>query len=263
MSQTASLDGVFIHDGATFEATPLARGPWSPDSQHGGAPAALLMRAFERLDGSGLAIARVTYEFVRPVPLGHLHVDVEVVRPGRRVQLMEGAIRTSGGTEVVRAHALRVMPAHADAPRTAPQPPPPGPERGVENDYVSEHGPTFARDALEIRFIEGAFYRIGPATAWFRLRKPIVAGEQPSPLQRLAAAGDFGNGIAAALPWEQYVFINPDLTLYIDRLPVGDWIGLESRMIVANDGIGNAESVLYDRTGRVGAATQSLLVAPR
>ena len=241
MSQTASLEGVFIHDGATFEATPLARGPWSPDSQHGGAPAALLMRAFEGLDGCGLAIARVTYEFVRPVPLGHLHVDVEVVR----------------------AHALRVMPAHADAPRTAEQPPPPGPEGGVENDYVSDHGPTFARDALEIRFVEGAFHRMGPATAWFRLRKPIVAGEPSSPLQRLAAAGDFGNGIAAALPWEQYVFINPDLTLYIDRLPVGDWIGLESRMIVANDGIGNAESVLYDRTGRVGAATQSLLVAPR
>ena len=83
----------------------------------------------------------------------------------------------------------------------------------------------FARDALEIRFVEGAFYRMGPATAWFRMRKPIVAGEQTSPLQRLAAAGDFGNGIAAALPWDEYLFINPDLTLYIDRLPVGEWIG--------------------------------------
>ena len=116
------------------------------------------------------------------------------------------------------------------------QPPPPGPEGGVENDYVSTTAPTFARDALEIRFVEGAFYRMGPATAWFRLRKPIVAGEPSSPLQRLAAAGDFGNGIAAALPWDQYMFINPDLTLYIDRLPVGDWIGLESRMIVAAGG---------------------------
>ena len=219
--------------------------------------------AVEGLDGSGLAIARVTYEFVRPVPLGHLHVDVEVVRPGRRVQLMEGAIRTPGGTEVVRARALRVMPADASVPRTAGLPPPPGPEGGVENDYVSDHGPTFARDALEIRFVDGAFYRMGPATAWFRLRKPIVAGEVSSPLQRLAAAGDFGNGIAAALHWDRYVFINPDLTLYIDRVPVGDWIGLESKMIVATEGIGNAESVLYDRAGRVGRAIQSLLVAPR
>lgn len=257
------MDGVFIHDGATFEATGLARGPWSPDSQHGGAPAALLMRAFERLDGSGLVIARVTYEFVRPVPLGHLHVDVEVVRPGRRVQLMEGSIRTPGGTEVVRARALRVMPAHPDAPRTAEQPPPPGPEVGVENNYVSTERPTFAQDALEIRFVEGAFYRTGPATAWFRMLRPLVAGEQPSPLQRLAAAGDFGNGIAAALPWDEFVFINPDLTLYIDRPPAGEWIGLESRMIVAADGVGNAESVLYDRTGRVGRAVQALLVTRR
>jgi hypothetical protein len=34
-------------------------------------------------------------------------------------------------------------------------------------------------------------------------------------------------------------------------------------MIVAADGIGNAESVLYDRVGRVGRAAQSLLVARR
>jgi Thioesterase-like superfamily len=263
MSTTASTDAVFIHDGATFQATELARGPWSPDSQHGGAPAALLMRAFEGLDGSGLAIARVTYEFVRPVPLGHLHVDVEVVRPGKRVQLLEGAIRTSGGTEVVRARALRVTHAHARAPRTPEQAPPPGPDGAAENDFVAPRRPTFAHDALEIRFVAGAFHRRGPATAWFRLRTPLVAGEQPSQLQRLAAAGDFGNGIAATLSWDEYLFINPDLTLYIDRQPLGDWICLESNMIVAADGVGNAESVIYDQSGRVGRAIQSLLIAPR
>ena len=59
------------------------------------------------------------------------------------------------------------------------------------------------------------------------------------------------------------MFINPDLTLYIERDPVGDWIGLEARMIVATSGIGNAESVIFDRTGRVGRALQSLLVARR
>jgi hypothetical protein len=91
----------------------------------------------------------------------------------------------------------------------------------------------------------------------------VVAGETPSPLQRLAAAGDFGNGISAMLSWNEYVFINPDLTLYIEREPVGEWICLQAQTILAAEGIGTAESVLFDRRGRVGRATQALLVAPR
>jgi hypothetical protein len=120
----------------------------------------------------------------------------------------------------------------------------------------------FAPDAIEVRFVAGTFGG-GPSTAWFRLRCPVVAGEEPSGLQRLAAAGDFGNGISAALSWDEYVFINPDLTLYVEREPVGEWIGLDSRTVLAEGGIGTAESVLFDARGRVGRATQALLVAPR
>ncbi len=83
-------------------------------------------------------------------------------------------------------------------------------------------------------------------------------------LQHLAAAGDFGNGISATLSWDEYLFINPDLTLYVEREPVGEWICLESETrIAAGDGIGIAESVLFDSRGRIGRATQALLVAPR
>jgi hypothetical protein len=95
------------------------------------------------------------------------------------------------------------------------------------------------------------------------LTSPIVPGETPSPLQRLAAAGDFGNGISSTLSWDDYLYINPDLTLYVERAPVGEWICLESETRIAADGVGLAESVLYDQRGRVGRATQALLVAPR
>jgi hypothetical protein len=220
------------------------------------------MREFERLDGPGLALARVTYEFLRPVPLGPLEVDADVVRPGKRVQLLEGAIRAPDGIEVVRARALRVQRADPDIPYTATQPPP-GPEGGEPNRLRPPHRPMFAPDAIEIRFVEGNFHGGGPATAWFRLKVPIVAGEEPSPLERLAAAGDFGNGISAILSWDEYMFINPDLTLYVDREPAGEWIALESRTYIAREGVGTAESVLYDRDGRVGRATQALLIARR
>jgi hypothetical protein len=59
------------------------------------------------------------------------------------------------------------------------------------------------------------------------------------------------------------MFINPDLMLYVEREPVGEWICLDSATRIATDGIGVAESVLYDERGRVGRATQALLVAPR
>jgi len=222
------------------------------------------MRELERAPAEpGLRIARVTYELLRPVPIGPLAVEVEVARPGRRVQLLEATVRSGDGVEVVRARALQVQAALVGSPTPDEESSPPGPQQGRENDLQPHFHPMFSPDAIEIRFIEGTFHGPGPAAAWFRLRVPVVAGEAPSPLQRLAAAGDFGNGISSTLPWDQYLFINPDLTLYVEREPQGEWIGLRSRTLLPPDGIGVSESVIYDERGRVGRAMQALLVAPR
>jgi hypothetical protein len=257
-----AAQAVFVAQDGGFVATELSRGPWDPDAEHGGAPAALLMRAFERLPAAEeLRTSRVTYEFMRPVPLGALEVSASVVRPGRRVQLLEGSIVAPDGTEVVRARALQVA---AAATAAGPEdPPPPGPERGAPSEFDSRGATMFPKDAMEIRFVEGRFYKPGPSTAWFRLRVPLVAGEQPSPLQRLAAAADFPNGIATSISWDAYLFINPDLTLYVERQPTGEWICLDARMTVQEGGVGFSEAVLYDRQGRVGRSLQSLYVAPR
>jgi hypothetical protein len=245
-------------------ATALTRGPWDSNAQHGGAPAALLMRAFERLPAAeGLQIARVTYEFLRPVPLGELEVQAEVVRGGRRVQLLEASIRDPAGVEVVRARALQVHGARTRAPLAPSSSPPRAAGGGTANDMRAPFSPMFAPDAIEIRFVEGAFLTRGPSTAWFRMRVPLMAGEAPSPLQRLAAAGDFGNGVSAPISWDDHVFINPDLTLYIERPPRGEWICLDAQTRIPEHGVGMAESVLYDEQGRVGRAIQALLVAPR
>jgi len=256
-----SEDAIFVPNGRHFVATELARGPWDPGSQHGGAPAALLMRAFENLPAaSGLQLARVTYEFLRPVPIGELVVEASVVRPGGRVQLLEASLATPDGLELVRARALQVR--LADAPAEGLQDPPPGPETGHENNFQPPYRPMFAPDAIEIRFVQGAFGG-GASTGWFRLAVPVVAGEEASALQRLAAAGDFGNGISSVLPWDTYVFINPDLTLYIEREPVGEWVCLQAQTLIPKGGVAIAESLLFDVEGRVGRATQALVVAPR
>lgn len=260
------MDAVYeLRDGEVY-AGELARGPWDPGAQHGGGPAALLMREFERLDSGGadLAIGRVTYELLRPVPLGSLGLSASVVRPGRRVQLLEGSLFDPQGVEVVRARALRVAragitaPASGQAGRMSP-----GPEGGRTVDFPYAGGRLFPVDGMEIRFISGSFVAQGPASAWFRLKVPLVAGEHPSGYQRLAAAADFPNGIATELDWGRWLFINPDLTIHVEREPVGEWIGLEASMRVSEDGVGQSEAVLYDLDGRVGRSLQTLYVAPR
>ncbi|HYV15303.1 MAG TPA: thioesterase family protein [Conexibacter sp.] len=257
-------DAIYVPDGPDrFMPTELARGPWDPDAQHGGAPAALLARAVEHLDGgTAMAVVRLTYELLRPVPLAPLELRSRVTRPGRRVQLVEASLHHDE-QEMVRATALRIRQDDVSAPQPAATPPPAGPGEGALLVAPSERPTSFAWDAMEIRFVAGSFWEVGPAFAWFRLRAPLVAGEQPSPLQRLAAAGDFGNGIATAVSWRTHVFINPDLTLYVERLPEGEWVGLDARTRLGEAGAGVSDSVLHDERGRVGRAQQSLYVAER
>lgn len=260
-------DAIYLSEGQSrFVPTELARGPWDPGAQHGGAPAALIARAVERTESAvPMDVVRVTYEFLRPVPLTPLELHTRVLRPGRRVQLVEASLRADE-QEVARATALRIRSDEVPAPAGDPDPPPHGgPATAAPISMPAfEAGPTmFARDGMEVRFAKGAFADVGPAFAWFRLQAPLVVGEQPSPLQRLAAAGDFGNGIATAVSWATHVFINPDLTLYVERLPEGEWVGLDAITRVGGAGIGVSDSALYDERGRVGRAQQGLYVAER
>jgi hypothetical protein len=259
-----SLPGVFVRDGDRFRATEIALGPWYERALHGGAPAALLVHAVMRaVPDPALRLARITCEFVRPVLLGDLSLHVDVVRPGRRVTLLDAYMVDGESVEVTRARALLLRPSEVgDPPRTPP--PFPGPEEGRPNDFHQGNGgPMFATDAMEIRFVEGSFREPGGATAWFRLRQPLVAGEPSSPLELVAAAADFGNGIAAVLDWDEHMFINPDLTLHIEREPVDEWVALQAQTRVRLGSVAIAESVLWDRRGRIGRATQSLLVDRR
>jgi hypothetical protein len=263
----AVTEAIYLPEGQfRFVPTELARGPWDPAAQHGGAPAALIARAVEQVDSAvPMDVVRLTYEFLRPVPLTPLELRTRVLRPGKRVQLI-GATLHADEQEVARATALRIRSDAVPAPQGDLEPPPHGGPATSAPIHMPafERGPTmFARDGMEVRFAQGAFADVGPAFAWFRLQAPLVAGEDPSPLQRLAAAGDFGNGIATAVSWATHVFINPDLTLYVERLPRGEWVGLDAVTRVGDAGIGVSDSALYDEHGRVGRAQQGLYVAER
>ncbi len=263
------------------EPTEQARGPWDPRALHGGAPAALFAAAFERAEpGSELRIARLGFEFLRPIPLGPLQLTTRIVRPGRRVQELAGELTAtdprSGAQQLVcRASALRVQPigaavadaaiaAAADLAAGAGERPLPAPEAGtaVRFSLNDSQESSFAATAMEMRWLDDPRAR-GPARVWMRLRHELLAGEQLTPLARLAATADFGNGVGAALPFERFLFINADLSIHLHRQPRGEWIGLDARTLLDSGGTGLAESVLHDIDGPVGRAFQTLVVEPR
>src|SRR5437870_4836012 len=159
------------------------RGPWNPAHQHGGAPAALLGGLIERAEpGSQLRVARVTVELVRPVPLDELRSEVEVVRPGRRVQLV--AARLYAGADLVaRAPALRLRAGDAGAaPPSEPAaaaPAAPEASRPARAEHMGADQAWFGQDGVDLRYAHGD-WRTGPAFAWVALRMPVVAGEEPS-----------------------------------------------------------------------------------
>jgi acyl-CoA thioesterase len=115
---------------------------------------------------------------------------------------------------------------------------------------------------VENRLAEGKAFN-GPSAVWFRMNHPLVAGEAPSPYQRVAVAADSGNGVSAALDFSKYVFVNCDLTINLFRRPTGEWICLKARSFLGGNGCGLAESALYDEEGVIGQATQSLAVRAR
>lgn len=260
MSEQPEPDAIFDRVDGGFLPTAAAIGPWDPNALHGGPVAMLLARGIESIEAADrMDVVRLTVELLKPVRLLPLTAAAELERPGRRVQLV-GAALTQEGMEVARARALRVR--HADLEiDTSGEPAPAGPQ-GLQPYNVSWPSAGYFSLGVELRAIAGHFLEPGPASQWVRLKLPVVAGEEPTPLQRVAAAADFGNGISSVLDWTQHVFINPDLTIHLLRQPVGEWVAMDSRTEIG-PGYGLAQSTLYDERGEIGRSLQSLYVDKR
>ena len=258
-------EAFYERDGDRFLATELTRGPWDPGAQHAGPPAALIGREVERLeDSSEFQVGRVTFEILRPVPIGPVAVKARIARPGRRVQMFEASL-SDGVDELILARGWRIRTAPLDLPAemTDPGDPPPGPDQGTVPDFFQTGQDVGYHTAMEWRSLSGGFLEPGPAKFWMRQRYPLVEGEAPSPLQRTLVIADVGNGISAVLNPLKYLFINVDLTVHLERMPEGEWVCVDAVTRPRPNGIGTAESELSDREGRIGRGIQTLLFAER
>ncbi len=262
---------IFHLDGGRFVASDLARGPWDPGACHGGAPAALLAAAIDRAPTPiPMQGVRLTFDLVRPVPVGvPLHLDVEVVREGRRIQLVDAMLAVAAdGTELVRCRALRIRTTQLELPDERPaaaaplaSPPETLPRMAGIPGLDGEGFWT----AVDVRLVSGRLGDPGAGQGWFRVVAPLTDDDGPdaprlTPLARVAATGDFGNGIGAPLAMGPFRYLNPDLTVDVHRLPVDEWVSLEARSVADPAGIGLTTGTLGDRQGALGSCLQSLFI---
>lgn len=248
-------------DDGVFDSSPLTAGPWSPRNQHGGPPSALLARQLEHHSPRpGHRLARVSIDLLAPVPVGRLHIGVESLRTGRRVELLQATVEAQDRTVAI-ARAWRVIAAahdfpaeaegdneapHAISPHDVPVP------HGMHTDgYLS---------AIDWCFVSGSFAEFGPARAWARPRPALVAGEAMTPWQRVLAVVDSGSGISMSAPPDRYPAINCDVVAALHRDPVGEWIGLDSHTLVTPGQGALARTTVFDAAGDAGLATQTLVV---
>jgi acyl-Coa thioesterase superfamily protein/acyl-CoA thioesterase superfamily protein len=241
-----------------FRSTPHTVGPWAATDQHGGPPAALLVRALERVLPVDGWLARISVDLLSAIPVADLTVAASVVRPGRSVQLAMATL-AAGGRDVARATGWwhRLGDTAAIASIAAP---PPLPDQA---DPVDDRWPGGYLQAMEWRRVKGDFAEPGPAVIWSRMRIPLVEGEQPSSTQRLMASADSGNGVGSALSLEDWIYVNTELTVHLLRPPEGELFCLDSAAAIGPTGGGYAITTLSDTAGEVGRGAQALLVRAR
>ncbi|HEX9296588.1 MAG TPA: thioesterase family protein [Polyangiaceae bacterium] len=250
-------------DELRFRATDATVGPWGPALQHGSPPAALLGHLLEtRLPRPDARVAQMAFDFFGPLAVTEVSADLEVIRPGARIELSRARLWLAGRV-AMQASAWRIAVQEGRVPviplgRTLPRLPDPQP------NSVLRVLPSFLyAEAVEWRFANGAFETLGPATAWARPRVPLVEGVPVSPLVRLLLMVDSANGISAELDPSRYTFVPVALTVTIHRYPRTEWVGMTARSVIDGGGIGVTHADLFDEEDYLGSAIQTLFVAPR
>lgn len=255
----------YVPAGDGFQATELTRGPWDPGLQHAGPPSALLARAIARASGiPDGQTARITVDILGPLPIGLLHVETEVLRPGRRVEQIEARLLHAGRL-LMRASAWRLRTTAGTERPDAPGARFPG--RSAQEasaialpfwgDEIAYHR------AFEWRLAAGSVDEPGPAFVWTQMTALLVQGEPAQPLERLLCMADAASGVSWVLPWEDFTFPNVDFGVHLERPPVGQWLGMDAVTRPGERGAGQCTSVLYDGRGRIGTTTQTLLIDAR
>jgi len=99
---------------------------------------------------------------------------------------------------------------------------------------------------------------LGPRRLWMSEVRELVAGVPMTPFVHVAVGADFASPFANAGD-KGLGYINSDVTIYLHRLPVTNWIGFDVVNHHGTDGVAIGECWLYDEQGPIGTATVAAL----
>lgn len=255
----------FVADADVYHPTRLARGPWGPHLS-GNYVGGLLSRAVERqVRDPDLQPARLTVDLLRPVAPRPLRVDANVVRQGRRLQLVD-AVMMQEDTMVARASALFLRRSQHTTGTvwTAPisMPDMPDEPTALPTDIpMLLH--SYGRDPVNGSPGVGVdqWRHNGQKFAWMRETKLLVDDEPLTPFMRAAMAADITSSLTH---WSTagLHFVNADYTLSLSRLPKGVHLGLASVTHYSQAGVATGVATIFDRAGPIGSGMATALANP-
>ena len=210
-------------------ATRAGRG--TPDAMHGGAPARAARARDRERSRPRCALARLTVEFLGAgAARCRCSVDAEITRPrpplpGRRGDASRRRPRGRAARARVAAPRRGDVDGPARRPTAAPLEPRPGRPRARARSRPRRRGRS-ATTTMELRFADGLVRRGRPGDGVVPPRSARSSrARSRRRRQRAVAAADFGNGISRVLDWNEWLFINTDLTVHLHREPEGEWVG--------------------------------------
>lgn len=243
-----------------FSATQHTSGAWNVAEQHIAPALGLLAHVVERdRDVRGrrdLRLARLSYDILGTVPVAELGTTVELLRPGRTIELVEATL-SHGGRDVVRLRAWLMAPGETAALAASPVPPMPPPGQVGRWD-PREVWPGGFIESVEVRREQE---EPGRARFWVRTATPLV-DEPVSEVARFVGLLDIANGMTVRADPREVAFPNVDLTAHLFTDPRGDWAGFDTRVSFGATGLGVTSTLLHDERGPVGTMAQMLTVRP-
>ena len=261
-----------------YHPTSFARGPWDPKTLHGRVFPGLV--AFEVEENclsddefDAFQVSRITVDLFRPPPMSPLVVTSQIVRTGRRIKLVDvniaAEIEGKGVVDIARGSVVLLKKSAnpegeiwspPDWEIKAPSEDMPPPEAVTKGSGSTDFLPIW--QTVNVQDDTGKPYdengpqhrKLGVRQAWIRETFSLISGIEPSQLVRIAQVADFANPFTNS-GTKGLNYINADITLYLQRTPIGSWIGVETSYHGADNGVSVGTMSLYDRCGRVGTST--------
>ncbi len=238
-----------------FYPTPASQGPWGPNSLGGRSVVSLLAFTLEQAVGSDEYLpARLTVDMYRLPDFSPIDIQLKVIRDGYRIKVMDAEFVANGETmarascQFLRRTENTTIPVWGPSSWDAPAP---------------EDVPTAGEQmGWERRIFEGGMNQFGKKRLWLSDRREVVSGNPLTPFLRAALIADFANPLSNSGDGG-LAYINSDVTLYLHRLPVDEWIGMEVVNHAATDGVAIGECWMYDRVGRIGSSSVTGLAQKR